>query len=254
MALVGKVTRRPARGSDRGGHAAMRYVAERGVTSVHDMGTRWDDMDVLRASAKTGALSTRIHASCRWRSGSACVMAGPGEHGGAGGRGDDWLRSVVLKGFVDGSLGSHTAAFHEPFSDAPNDCGLLRQHARDMRPVDCGADDAGLHVMVHAIGDRANALLLDTFASVRAANGHATAASASSTRSTSRRATSRASRAQRHRQHAAVLRDRRRTVGEKFIGGPHQDDLCVPVAARRRSELSLGSDWFVAPPAPLEGI
>ena len=44
---------------------------------------------------------------------------------GADGRGDEWLRVGGLKGFVDGSLGSHTAAFLEPFTDAPNDTGLL---------------------------------------------------------------------------------------------------------------------------------
>ena len=43
----------------------------------------------------------------------------------ARGRGDEWLRIGALKGFVDGSLGSHTAAMLEPFSDAPNDTGLL---------------------------------------------------------------------------------------------------------------------------------
>ena len=48
----------------------------------------------------------------------------------ADGRGDDWLRIGALKGFVDGSLGSHTAAFHEPFTDAPGDRGLLVNHAR----------------------------------------------------------------------------------------------------------------------------
>ena len=76
-----------------------------------------------------------------------------------------------LKGFVDGSLGSHTAAFTEPFTDAPNDRGLLVNTPDDLYRWISGADKAGLHVMVHAIGDRANALLLDTFARVAAENG-----------------------------------------------------------------------------------
>jgi len=51
-------------------------------------------------------------------------------YGGADGRGDAWLRVGGLKGFVDGSLGSHTAAFHEPFTDAPKDRGLPGQYRR----------------------------------------------------------------------------------------------------------------------------
>ena len=116
-------------------------------------------------------------------------------YGGADGRGDEWLRIGGLKGFVDGSLGSHTAAFLEPFTDAPNDRGLLVNTPEDLYRWIAGADKAGLHVMVHAIGDRANATAARHLRARRARRtARATAASASSTRSTSRRPTSRASR------------------------------------------------------------
>jgi predicted amidohydrolase YtcJ len=68
---------------------------------------------------------------------------------------------------VDGSLGSHTAAFLEPFTDAPKDTGLLVNTPEDLYRWTSGATRAGLQVMVHAIGDRAIRLQLDIFDRVR---------------------------------------------------------------------------------------
>ena len=100
-----------------------------------------------------------------------------------------WLRIGALKGFVDGSLGSHTAAMLEPFDDAPNDSRPLREHAGRSLRWTSGADKAGLHMIVHAIGDRAiRDAARHLRARRRARTARATAASASSTRSTSRRA------------------------------------------------------------------
>jgi predicted amidohydrolase YtcJ len=92
-------------------------------------------------------------------------------YGGADGRGDEWLRVGGLKGFMDGSLGSHTAAFEEPFADAPKDRGLLVNPPEKMYEWISGADKAGLHVMVHAIGDRAIAMLLDIYERVEKEDG-----------------------------------------------------------------------------------
>jgi predicted amidohydrolase YtcJ len=82
----------------------------------------------------------------------------------ADGRGDDWLRWGGLKGFMDGSLGSTTAAFFEPYLDAPNTRGLLVTDSATMRGWILSADSAGLQVGVHAIGDHANAELLGFYA------------------------------------------------------------------------------------------
>ena len=90
---------------------------------------------------------------------------------GADGRGDEWLRVGGLKGFVDGSLGSHTAAFHEPFTDAPKDRGLFVNTPENLYTWIANADKAQLHVIVHAIGDRANGTLLDIFDRVARENG-----------------------------------------------------------------------------------
>jgi len=79
------------------------------------------------------------------------------------------LRIGGLKGFADGSLGSTTAFFFEPYKDAPNTRGLAGE---EMFPDGAmlnrvrEADRAGLQVMIHAIGDRANDLILSIYEQV----------------------------------------------------------------------------------------
>jgi predicted amidohydrolase YtcJ len=112
--------------------AAMKYVAEQGVTSVHNMGS-WADLAAFERAHKTNALATRIYGVvplAEWEKLRDAVATK--EYGGSDGRGDEWLRIGGLKGFVDGSLGSHTAAFQEPFNDAPKDRGLLVNTAEDL--------------------------------------------------------------------------------------------------------------------------
>src|SRR6202008_4004419 len=86
-------------------------------------------------------------------------------------RGDDWIPIGGVKGYVDGSAGSRTAYFFEPFSDSAGYAGLLQNSEADLRNWIGNAASALLHVVVHAIGDRANALLLDVFDSVARIHG-----------------------------------------------------------------------------------
>ena len=87
---------------------------------------------------------------------------------------DEWLRVGGVKGFADGSLGSGTALFFEPYDDDPKHRGV---HAAEAIPLSrmeervAAADRAGLQVEIHAIGDRANAEILDIFERVVKANG-----------------------------------------------------------------------------------
>jgi predicted amidohydrolase YtcJ len=201
-------------------------------------------------------LTTRIYASVPlsdWE--RLRDVVGKREHGGADGRGDDSLRVGGLKGFMDGSLGSHTAAFHEPFDDAPKDRGLLVTAPEDIYAWTSGADKAGLHVMIHACGDRANTLLLDTFERVQKENGPR----------------DRRFRIE-HAQHlAAADIPRFAQLGviasmqpyhaiddgrwaEKFIGDRIKTTYAFRSLLDHEARLAFGSDWFVAPPTPLEGI
>ena len=145
---------------DRQLQAALDYLASNGVTTVHDMGS-FENVQVFRRAHKRQALTVRIYAAVplsEWRELSVDVVAN--------GRGDEWLTTGVLKGFMDGSLGSHTAAMLEPFSDAPDDRGMLINPLDDMRDWILNADRAGLHVVVHAIGDKAIRDLLDIYLDV----------------------------------------------------------------------------------------
>jgi predicted amidohydrolase YtcJ len=84
---------------------------------------------------------------------------------------DPWLKTGALKAFLDGSLGSRTAALFAPYSDAPGTSGLLHMDVAQLAPMAIERDRAGFQLAFHAIGDRANHVALDTFAAVVAANG-----------------------------------------------------------------------------------
>jgi len=240
---------------DRALVAAMKYVNEQGVTSVHNMGT-WDDVDTFARAAKAQTLTTRLYAVTpldQWEKLRDAVATKT--YGGADGRGDEWLRVGGLKGFMDGSLGSHTAAFEEPFADAPKDRGLLVNPPEKMYEWISGADKAGLHVMVHAIGDRAIAMLLDIYERVEKEDG---------------------ARDRRFRvEHTQHLREqdlpRFAQLGviasmqpyhaiddgrwaEQFIGKRIATTYAFRSLLDNKARLAFGSDWFVAPATPLEGI
>ena len=87
------------------------------------------------------------------------------------GPGDGWVRVAGVKGLLDGSLGSTTAYFDAPFADKPGTSGVLTIPIPSLREWVGGADSAGLQVVVHAVGDRANGELLDAFEAAAARNG-----------------------------------------------------------------------------------
>jgi predicted amidohydrolase YtcJ len=84
---------------------------------------------------------------------------------------DPWLKTGALKGFLDGSLGSRTAALLAPYSDAPGTSGMLYMDPEKLQSMAIERDRARFQLAFHAIGDRANHVALDTFAAVVAADG-----------------------------------------------------------------------------------
>jgi predicted amidohydrolase YtcJ len=256
MGLVDAAVPEPsAEMKDRALVAAMKYVNEQGVTTVHNMGT-WDDLGTFARAAKAQTLTTRIYAVtplAEWEKLRDAVAAKT--YGGADGRGDEWLRVGGLKGFMDGSLGSHTAMFEEPFADSPKDRGLWVNPPEKMYGWISGADQAGLHVMVHAIGDRAIGTLLDIYERVAKEDGE---------------------RDRRFRiEHTQHLREqdipRFAPLGviasmqpyhaiddgrwaEQFIGKRIATTYAFRSLIDAKARLAFGSDWFVAPATPLEGI
>lgn len=169
MELVDKVI--PARTWDEklsAARAATAHAASLGVTSIQDM-SAGDDIGLYQFLHERGELKTRIYGLRSIVSSEALIKTGV-----RAGFGNDWLRIGGLKGFSDGSLGSTTALFHEPYADAPDTCGLLFAQMLPegimLRRVEA-ADRVGLQVIIHAIGDRANSIILDLFQAVTDQNG-----------------------------------------------------------------------------------
>jgi hypothetical protein len=254
MDLVYRVIPPPTEAeSDEAMRAALKEAARVGVTSIQDI-TPWGDWAAYKRFHQRGQLTVRIYARTpitQWeRHRDLRQKVGPG---------DEWLRLGGLKGFVDGSLGSTTAFFFEPYNDAPHTSGLLHEQMHPegiMKQRIAAADKAGLPLSIHAIGDKANHILLDIFEAVIKENG---------------------SRDRRFRiEHAQHLRPddipRFARLGviasmqpyhaiddgrwaEKRIG----HERCKTTYAFRSlldagAVLTFGSDWTVAPLNPLLGI
>ena len=170
MSYVDRVT--PPMTPDRRLHAvkrALEHAASIGVTSVQDMNPAYDDIAVYADLANRGELTARIYAApleTGWQD-----QARLGVHRSFG---SAWLRIGAVKGYADGSLGSTTAYFFQPYVDAPDTRGLLSdemQPVNGMRDRLIGADRAGLQLCVHAIGDAGISQMLDLFGDVVRANG-----------------------------------------------------------------------------------
>jgi predicted amidohydrolase YtcJ len=151
--------------------AALAEARQGGVTSMQDMDgsdppTRRRLFRLYQDLARAGKLTARIE--LRWPLAEWKSLAALGV---AAGFGDDWVRIGGLKGFVDGSLGSSTAKMFAPYLHEAGSTGIFVTPLSRLREGIEGADRAGLPVAVHAIGDRANAELLDIFAEVSRKNG-----------------------------------------------------------------------------------
>lgn len=151
--------------------AAQNHAAGLGVTSLQDMDgsspeTRRRLFRVLQRLAREGKLTCRIN--LRWPIALHRELAAAGL---AADFGNDFVRVGGVKGFMDGSLGSSTAKMFEPYESDAASTGVYVTEPDVMRALARSADAAGLNVCVHAIGDRANAVLLDVFAEVTDKNG-----------------------------------------------------------------------------------
>lgn len=233
--------------------AATEHAAQVGVTSLTDMSAD-ADVGLYQYMLERGELKTRIYAVRSIMSWEAL-----GRTGVRAAFGSDRLRIGGLKGFADGSLGSTTALFYEPYNDAPDTRGLLFDQMLPegamLKRVE-GGDKLGLQVMIHAIGDEANARILDIYRQVAEQNGP---------------------RDRRFRiEHAQHLRasDIPRFGQQKVIASmqPYHaaDDgrWCEKRIGAERSKgtyafrtlldtgavLAFGSDWTVAPLNPLLGL
>ena len=147
---------------------AMRHASEMGVTSIHDMGA-WDDLTAYTGLEEESNLSLRVNFYAPIYRINDVLDSNRNKFPSS-----SLLKLNGFKAFVDGSLGSSTAYFFEPFSDDPANSGLLdtqmlplgKMNRRVMR-----ADSAGWQLAIHAIGDRANSMILDIYEETIKTNG-----------------------------------------------------------------------------------
>eukprot|EP01114_Cavostelium_apophysatum_P017186 TRINITY_DN5043_c0_g1_i1.p1 TRINITY_DN5043_c0_g1~~TRINITY_DN5043_c0_g1_i1.p1 ORF type:complete len:621 (-),score=164.77 TRINITY_DN5043_c0_g1_i1:38-1900(-) len=250
--------------------AAQEYVLSNGVTTAHHIGIFAEarkDMEAFERAHKAGSLKLRIYFAADYADWKEIKERIDYE-----GVGDDHLRIGNLKTFVDGSLGSKTALMFEPYTDGSIDSNVrtdvhlthefLNQHGLVVTEEDqllqwvLGSDAAGLQSSIHAIGDRANNILLNIYEKVIAINGP---------------------KDRRFRiEHAQHMKDedmaRLKKLGvivsmqpyhaiddgvwaEKVLGKERIKNL-YPFKSLfdNNATVVFGSDWFVAPPNPMQGI
>lgn len=229
--------------------AAIRHAQQLGVTSVQD-NSSGEDLQIYQELLRKGELGVRVNA---WR--GADFIADLQRIGITAPYGDPFLRLGTVKLFVDGSMGAGTALFFAPYEDDPSTSGLPIHSQDELEALVASADKAGLQVAAHAIGDRANAWILDALAKARAANG---------------------ARDSRHRvEHAQVVRrqdvERFRDLGviasvqpchciddmrwaEKRIGGRVDGAYRWSSFLQAGVRLAFGTDWDVEPLDPRLGL
>ena len=227
------------------------YFLSHGVTSVHDVdgfNGSFESYSTAKSLRDRNELSVRINAAMpltEWE-----TLANLNHIN------DEWLKTGSLKGFVDGSLGSHTAAFHEAYTDQPGDLGFFITKEEDLYQSISGADKANLQIYTHAIGDKAINTLLNIYERVIQENGEK----------------DRRFRIE-HAQHIApedisrfadlgviasmqpyhAIDDGR--WAEALIGPERiKTTYAFNSLLNAEAKVVFGSDWAVAPAIPLEGI
>ena len=151
----------------RGIRAALEMAARTGVTSVQTSASA-ADVRAYRELLDRDSLTVRVYA---WHPLSRESIRDFRELGITAGSGNDWLRTGMLKGYTDGTLGSRTAYMLEPFADDHATHGLAQYTDAQLDSLVTAADAAGLQVILHAIGDAANRQALDAFERAARANG-----------------------------------------------------------------------------------
>lgn len=143
--------------------SAQEYLLSNGVTSIHDVDSL-GGFEILKKMYSNNELNIRVYSAdplYQWK-----ILSNKKTTN------NKWLKNGLLKGFIDGSLGSHSAVFKEPYSDKPNDNGILIANIDSLQTWITKADNKNLQVTIHAIGDKANHILLNSYETIAQANGN----------------------------------------------------------------------------------
>jgi predicted amidohydrolase YtcJ len=143
---------------------ALADAAEHGVTSVQDY-SDWENFLVLEQMEKEGKLTLRVSEWLTFKDDLKTLDEERAHHP----QDDAMLHTAMLKGFMDGSLGSRTAALLAPYADDPKNTGLpqWQQDQLNAKAIETAKD--GFQLGFHAIGNRAAQMALDAFAAAEKA-------------------------------------------------------------------------------------
>jgi predicted amidohydrolase YtcJ len=133
----------------------------KGITSFHDAGATFEQIDVLRALAREHNLPLRLYSMVRWE--SLARMDSLLDRYRVDGYGDGYLTVRAIKRQIDGALGSNGAWLLEPYADLPRSTGLAIEQPESLQRVAALALKHGYQLATHAIGDRANREVLDVY-------------------------------------------------------------------------------------------
>ena len=159
MELVYKVVPPPSDAERRRGlELAIEDAVSHGLTSVQD-NSPWEDFLVYEQLEKEGKLRVRISEWLPFAAPIEVLEKARAHHDAS----DPMLHTGMLKGFMDGSLGSHTAAMKAPFADEPTNSGLPQYEQAQLNAMAVERAKAGFQIGFHAIGDRAAAMALEAF-------------------------------------------------------------------------------------------
>ncbi|TCM18123.1 hypothetical protein EDF56_105473 [Novosphingobium sp. PhB165] len=164
--VLGRIPEPTAAQRDATNRRGIALALSKGVTQVHETGIDWNTFESARRMRASGELPFRFYAMIPlkdWKKLAEIVKAE--------GRGDEFVRWGGCKVVFDGSLGSRTALFYEPYLDDPKTRGITVTDPEEMRGLMREADAAGFQIATHSIGDRANDMVLDMWEEVARING-----------------------------------------------------------------------------------
>jgi predicted amidohydrolase YtcJ len=138
---------------------ALADLASHGITSAQD-NSSWEDFQIYEELEKEGKLTARISEWLPFDDSVESLNRKRSSHPTT----DEMLHTGMLKGFMDGSLGSKTAALAEPYSDDPKNSGLPQYEADKLNPMAKERVLGGYQLGYHAIGDKGVQMALDSFA------------------------------------------------------------------------------------------
>ena len=138
---------------------ALADLASHGITSAQDY-SQWEDFQIYEELEREGKLTARISEWLPFDDSIEELNRKRDSHPAS----DNMLHTGMLKGFMDGSLGSKTAALIEPYSDDPHNSGLPQYEAAKLNAMTRERVLAGYQIGLHAIGDKGVQMALDAFA------------------------------------------------------------------------------------------